>query len=177
MAYMTTGDFATSGTNCVAKDPETLQLFRLIQLEINRFASSMGFIPLKDDGVLGSKTMDAYRKISPGTAASGKGCELIGQKAKEVYAFLFAKANTAKLPAAPPPKPVVAQPRVAGDPGAGLENTNLNVGILDQITGFVTSPMGMIAGAGAIGLILLATRKKRPASAAPAALVVAPKVP
>jgi lysozyme family protein len=170
MAYSMMGatDTAWKLVNGVAKplNETALAAFKALQSELSRLDTSV-----RADGDIGPSTVRAYNKIS--SSAADASALAAGALTKIVTLAIRAKADAAGLP---PAKPAPASRPVVRSDGTFSEG-NPPPMTSGSIMDFVTSPMGMIAGAGAIGLILLATRKKRPASAAPAALVVAPKVP
>jgi hypothetical protein len=156
----------------------TLEKFKAFQSQLNRFASPGTFGSLKVDGQIGPLAVAAVNRVL-GTSATS--CEQVARLVETLTSQLETKAALTKLPppAPIPPSRPVRQPGGSiregnpGNPGGASEGS-----LLDKITEFATSPMGLVAGAAVVGLLIYSKRKK--GAAAPAAsastAVAIPKV-
>jgi hypothetical protein len=144
-------------------DAAALLNFKKLQVQLARFE------PLKIDGDIGPTTVRIYNKYSgrsPGTTVSGLAIAVVPSTS-----WMTGVADVQGKPPAQEIPP--SRSRTVQTPqGPVLEEMN-TVGedsFMDTALNFVTSPMGMIAGAAVVGLIILSKRKKSSASAAPSAV-------
>ncbi len=132
--------------NGVARPVDSVALgnFKAFQQELSRFGA------LRVDGDIGPATVKLYNKVVSG---SWTAAQIATGIPANTLALMTMANSTGKPPAAalPPSKPV-SKPDgtvVEGNPPPYTPET-----MLDSAMGFVTSPMGLMAGAAVIGLVL-----------------------
>jgi hypothetical protein len=156
--------------NGVAKplNATALAAFKDLQSQISRLDTSV-----RVDGFIGPSTVRAYNKIS--SSAADANALAAGAMTKIITLAVRAKADAAGLPApkaTPPSHPVQKADGI-------VEEGNPPPMTSGSVLDFVSSPMGMVAVAGGIGLLLFATRRKGPAAPralAPTQVITVPKV-
>lgn len=146
---------------------DALDAFQAFQAQLNRFGKGAVTV----DGDIGPATAKIYNAImktslSPSQIATG---------APTITPVLKGLATAASLPAA---KPIPA-PRAQQKPNGTVAATDLppppEGSTFSKVYDFVLSPMGLVAGAGIVGLLFLSKRKRASTPVAPAAITV-PKV-
>ncbi len=152
--------------NGIAKpiDKEALENFKAFQQELSRFGA------LRVDGDIGPATVKLYNKIANAVQTAAQ----IATGIPLLTGALKLKASNEGKPAAkplPPSRPVQKSDGTwteANPPGYTPET------FVDTAMGFVTSPWGIGAAAGVVGLLIFLKRRKSGGASAPLSL---PKVP
>lgn len=145
-------------TNCTA-----LEAFQAFQTQLARFGA------LRVDGDIGPATVKLYNKVSGGPFTAAQIATAIPGNTM----LLKLKADGESKPAAkpiPPSRPAVKDGVVVEmNPPPYTPET-----LMDTVMGFVTSPMGLLAGAGVVGLLIFMKRKK---SGTTSSAISVPEVP
>lgn len=147
-----------------------LNAFKEFQAQLNRFGKGTVTV----DGDIGPATARIYNSIMNASATPA-------QIATNIPAWTYVLkglATAASLPAPKPIPPTSVKKRSDGTVTNAVPPPAPEGSFVSTAIDFVATPMGMlVTGAGMIGVIYLATRKKKAAPvAAPVALPTIPKV-
>lgn len=144
-----------------------LSNFKAFQQELSRFGA------LRVDGDIGPATVKLYNKVTGGSHTASQ----IATAIPGITLLLKGLATKESLPPAKPLPPSRPVAKSDGTVGEGAPPPHTPETMFDTAVGFVTSPLGIAALAGGVGLLFLLGRKKKSSSSAPAAAPAAVAIP
>jgi hypothetical protein len=160
----TAADFTSVGGVCKAKNFPALAMVQEFQSQLNRVAQARGFSKIAADGTIGPATMALFRLVQAASSGSVMGdstsCAALSADVDVVGAQIRTFADTLGAPpmvaaalSIKAPTIVTASGKTIVAPNAGL------AGSLAMMSGI--EKVAILGVAGAIGYLLLGTKKKR----------------
>ena len=160
----TSADFTSVGGVCKAKNFPALAMVQEFQSQLNRVAQAKGYSKIGVDGTIGPATMALFRLVQTASSGSVMGdstnCTGVAADVDVVGAQIRAFADTLGAPPMVAGALSIKAPTIVTASGKTIVAPNAGIaGSLAMMSGI--EKVAILGVAGAIGYLLLGTKKKR----------------